>query len=124
MAMTMHVDIVSAEGEIYSGPAEMVYAHAEMERLSEPYEQKLRELFLRSETIEETPHTKEALDVFASLAEVHFAYAESGILDNEMAQFHYQRSGEAAHRTWENGLADVRLMVVNALYLSSSLSLS
>ncbi len=30
MAMTIHVDIVSAEGEIHSGQAEMVYAHAEM----------------------------------------------------------------------------------------------
>ncbi len=30
MAMTMHVDIVSAEGEIHSGSAEMVYAPAEM----------------------------------------------------------------------------------------------
>ncbi|MEJ2345455.1 MAG: F0F1 ATP synthase subunit epsilon [Gammaproteobacteria bacterium] len=30
MAMTMHVDIVSAEQEIYSGPAEMVFAPAEM----------------------------------------------------------------------------------------------
>ncbi|HFQ91694.1 MAG TPA: F0F1 ATP synthase subunit epsilon, partial [Chromatiales bacterium] len=26
MAMTMHVDIVSAEEEIFSGPAEMVFA--------------------------------------------------------------------------------------------------
>ena len=30
MAMTVHVDIVSAEGEIHSGVAEMVYAPAEM----------------------------------------------------------------------------------------------
>ncbi len=30
MAMTMHVDIVSAEGAIHSGSAEMVYAPAEM----------------------------------------------------------------------------------------------
>ncbi len=30
MAMTIHVDIVSAEGEIHSGAAEMVYAPAEM----------------------------------------------------------------------------------------------
>ncbi len=30
MAMTIHVDIVSAESEIYSGLAEMVYAPAEM----------------------------------------------------------------------------------------------
>ena len=30
MAMTIHVDIVSAESEIHSGLAEMVYAHAEM----------------------------------------------------------------------------------------------
>ena len=30
MAMTIHVDIVSAEQEIFSGPAEMVYAPAEM----------------------------------------------------------------------------------------------
>ncbi|MEN8175336.1 MAG: F0F1 ATP synthase subunit epsilon [Pseudomonadota bacterium] len=30
MAMTVHVDIVSAEGEIHSGLAEMVYAPAEM----------------------------------------------------------------------------------------------
>jgi F-type H+-transporting ATPase subunit epsilon len=30
MAMTIHVDIVSAEGEIYSGLAEMVHAPAEM----------------------------------------------------------------------------------------------
>jgi len=30
MAMKIHVDIVSAEGDIYSGQAEMVYAHAEM----------------------------------------------------------------------------------------------
>jgi F-type H+-transporting ATPase subunit epsilon len=30
MSMTIHVDIVSAEGEIYSGLAEMVYAPAEM----------------------------------------------------------------------------------------------
>ncbi len=30
MAMTIHVDIVSAEGEIYSGKAEMVFAPAEM----------------------------------------------------------------------------------------------
>jgi F-type H+-transporting ATPase subunit epsilon len=30
MAMTIHVDIVSAEGEIYSGRAEMVHAPAEM----------------------------------------------------------------------------------------------
>ncbi|MFZ5589259.1 MAG: F0F1 ATP synthase subunit epsilon [Pseudomonadota bacterium] len=28
MAMTIHVDIVSAEAEIYSGPAEMVFAPA------------------------------------------------------------------------------------------------
>jgi len=30
MTMTIHVDIVSAEAEIYSGLAEMVYAPAEM----------------------------------------------------------------------------------------------
>jgi F-type H+-transporting ATPase subunit epsilon len=30
MAMTIHVDIVSAEEEIFSGPAEMVFAPAEM----------------------------------------------------------------------------------------------
>jgi F-type H+-transporting ATPase subunit epsilon len=30
MAMTMHVDIVSAEAEIFSGTAEMVFAPAEM----------------------------------------------------------------------------------------------
>jgi F-type H+-transporting ATPase subunit epsilon len=30
MAMTIHVDIVSAESEIFSGPAEMVFAPAEM----------------------------------------------------------------------------------------------
>ncbi len=30
MTMTVHVDIVSAEGEIYSGLAEMVFAPAEM----------------------------------------------------------------------------------------------
>jgi F-type H+-transporting ATPase subunit epsilon len=30
MAMTIHVDIVSAEEQIYSGPAEMVYAPAVM----------------------------------------------------------------------------------------------
>jgi F-type H+-transporting ATPase subunit epsilon len=30
MGMTIHVDIVSAEGEIFSGMAEMVYAPAEM----------------------------------------------------------------------------------------------
>jgi F-type H+-transporting ATPase subunit epsilon len=30
MAMTLHVDIVSAEEEIFSGPATMVYAPAEM----------------------------------------------------------------------------------------------
>lgn len=30
MAMTMHVDIVSAEKEIFSGPAEMVFASAAM----------------------------------------------------------------------------------------------
>ena len=30
MAMTMHVDIVSAEAEIFSGTATMVYAPAEM----------------------------------------------------------------------------------------------
>jgi F-type H+-transporting ATPase subunit epsilon len=30
MAMTIHVDIVSAEEEIYSGPAQMVYAPAVM----------------------------------------------------------------------------------------------
>ena len=30
MAMTMHVDIVSAEGAIHSGTAEMLYAPAEM----------------------------------------------------------------------------------------------
>ena len=30
MAMTMHVDIVSAEAEIYSGPATMVFAPAVM----------------------------------------------------------------------------------------------
>jgi F-type H+-transporting ATPase subunit epsilon len=30
MAMTLHVDIVSAEGAIHSGTAEMIYAPAEM----------------------------------------------------------------------------------------------
>ena len=30
MAMTIHVDIVSAEAEIFSGPAEMVFAPASM----------------------------------------------------------------------------------------------
>jgi len=30
MSMTIHVDIVSAEGEIYSGRAEMVFATAEL----------------------------------------------------------------------------------------------
>ena len=30
MAMTLHLDIVSAETEIYSGPAEMVFAPAIM----------------------------------------------------------------------------------------------
>ena len=30
MAMTVHVDIVSAEGQIHSGTAEMVFAPAEM----------------------------------------------------------------------------------------------
>jgi len=30
MAMTLHVDIVSAEGEIHTGSAEMIYAPAEM----------------------------------------------------------------------------------------------
>ncbi len=30
MAMTIHVDIVSAEEEIFSGPAQMVFAPAEM----------------------------------------------------------------------------------------------
>ncbi len=30
MAMTIHVDIVSAEAEIFSGPANMVFAPAEM----------------------------------------------------------------------------------------------
>ncbi len=30
MAMTMHVDIVSAEGELYSGTAEMIFAPSEM----------------------------------------------------------------------------------------------
>jgi len=30
MAMTLHVDIVSAEAEIFSGPATMVFAPAEM----------------------------------------------------------------------------------------------
>ncbi len=30
MAMTMHVDVVSAEGEIFSGTVEAVYAPAEM----------------------------------------------------------------------------------------------
>lgn len=30
MAMTIHIDIVSAEGEIHSGLAEMIYAPAEM----------------------------------------------------------------------------------------------
>jgi F-type H+-transporting ATPase subunit epsilon len=33
MAMTMHVDIVSAEAEIYSGTATMVFAPAEMGEL-------------------------------------------------------------------------------------------
>ncbi len=33
MAMTIHVDIVSAEGEIHSGLAEMVFAPAEMGEL-------------------------------------------------------------------------------------------
>lgn len=33
MAMTIHVDIVSAETSIYSGPAEMVFAPAEMGEL-------------------------------------------------------------------------------------------
>jgi F-type H+-transporting ATPase subunit epsilon len=33
MSMTIHVDIVSAEGEIHSGLAEMVYAPAEMGEL-------------------------------------------------------------------------------------------
>lgn len=33
MAMTIHVDIVSAEAEIFSGPAEMVFAPAEMGEL-------------------------------------------------------------------------------------------
>ncbi len=33
MAMTMHVDIVSAEAEIFSGTATMVYAPAEMGEL-------------------------------------------------------------------------------------------
>ncbi len=33
MAMTIHVDIVSAEGEIYSGLAEMVYASSVMGEL-------------------------------------------------------------------------------------------
>ncbi|RLJ19088.1 F0F1 ATP synthase subunit epsilon [bacterium endosymbiont of Escarpia laminata] len=33
MAMTIHVDIVSAEGEIHSGSAEMVYAPAVMGEL-------------------------------------------------------------------------------------------
>ncbi|MCB1829561.1 MAG: F0F1 ATP synthase subunit epsilon [Chromatiaceae bacterium] len=33
MAMTVHVDIVSAEGEIFSGLAEMVYAHGVMGEL-------------------------------------------------------------------------------------------
>jgi F-type H+-transporting ATPase subunit epsilon len=33
MAMTVHVDIVSAEEEIFSGPAEMVFAPAEMGEL-------------------------------------------------------------------------------------------
>lgn len=33
MAMTVHVDIVSAEGEIFSGMAEMVYAHGVMGEL-------------------------------------------------------------------------------------------
>ena len=33
MAMTMHVDIVSAEEEIFSGPAEMVFAPAVMGEL-------------------------------------------------------------------------------------------
>ena len=33
MAMTIHVDIVSAEGEIHSGQAEMVYAPAVMGEL-------------------------------------------------------------------------------------------
>ncbi|RTZ79674.1 MAG: F0F1 ATP synthase subunit epsilon, partial [Gammaproteobacteria bacterium] len=30
MAMTVHVDIVSAEGELYSGQGEMIYAPAVM----------------------------------------------------------------------------------------------
>src|SRR5210317_1402207 len=30
MAMTLHVDIVSAEAEIFSGPATMIFAPAEM----------------------------------------------------------------------------------------------
>lgn len=33
MAMTIHVDIVSAESEIFSGPAEMVFAPATMGEL-------------------------------------------------------------------------------------------
>lgn len=33
MAMTIHVDIVSAESEIYSGPANMVFAPGEMGEL-------------------------------------------------------------------------------------------
>ncbi len=33
MAMTIHVDIVSAETEIFSGPAEMVFAPGEMGEL-------------------------------------------------------------------------------------------
>ena len=33
MAMTIHVDIVSAEGAIHSGQAEMVYAPGEMGEL-------------------------------------------------------------------------------------------
>lgn len=32
MAMTVHVDIVSAEGELYSGQGEMIYAPAVMGR--------------------------------------------------------------------------------------------
>ncbi|MCP5417220.1 MAG: F0F1 ATP synthase subunit epsilon [Chromatiaceae bacterium] len=33
MAMTVHVDIVSAEGEIFSGLVEMIYAHGVMGEL-------------------------------------------------------------------------------------------
>ena len=62
MAMTLHVDIVSAEGAIHSGTAEMVYAPAEMgevvleeakkripaKRLGEPEDVAAAVLFLAS----------------------------------------------------------------------------